>query len=353
MGSDGSGATTDYDYELPESLIASRPAARRDASRLLSLEKTSGAVRDMSFSDLPSLVEPGDSLVVNDSRVFPARLLGAKPTGAAAEILLVRPVDGFETAAPELWEAIVRPGGKLKPGRRVSVADDFEIEIVDSTPDGGRVVRLLGSADPWALIERHGHVPLPPYIDRPDDETDRDRYQTVYADRVGSIAAPTAGLHFTSELLDAVAERGASVRSITLHVGIGTFRPVTADRVADHDIHEETFSMSEETAAGLNATREAGGRVWAVGTTSCRVLETVSDADGVFAAATGTTDLFIHPPYRFRGVDALVTNFHLPRSSLLMLVSAFAGRERVLAAYRHAVAGGYRFFSYGDAMVIA
>ena len=353
MGSDGPGSTAAYDYELPDDLVAPRPATERDSSRLLHLDRASGAVHDAAFRDLPSFMNPGDALVVNDSRVFPARLLGAKPTGAAAEILLVRPVGGFEAASPDTWEAIVRPGGKLKPGRRVTIDGDFEIEIVDSAPDGGRVVRLEGPDDPWTLIERHGHVPLPPYIERPDDGADRERYQTVYAERVGSIAAPTAGLHFTPALLEAIAGRGVAVVTVTLHVGIGTFRPVTAERVVDHELHDEAFAFPAETAAALNSARDAGGRVWAVGTTSCRVLETSVQPDGRFAAGQGRTDLFIHPPYRFRGVDALVTNFHLPRSSLLMLVSAFAGREATLAAYRHAVAERYRFYSYGDAMVIA
>jgi len=299
------------------------------------------------------MIDEGDALVVNDSRVFPARLLGEKPTGARAEVLLVRPLAGFDSEEVELWEAIVRPGGKLKPGRRVDIAEGFAIEVVDSTPDGGRVVQVVGDEPPWALIERHGHVPLPPYIERPDDAADRERYQTVYADPIGSIAAPTAGLHFTRSMLDSIEARGVRLLSVTLHVGVGTFRPVTVERVEDHDLHNETYRLDESTAAALNDVRRGGGRVWAVGTTSCRVLETRCDSSGTFSEGSGTTDLFIHPPHAFRGVDALLTNFHLPRSSLLMLVSAFAGRDLALAAYRRAVAHRYRFYSYGDAMVIS
>jgi S-adenosylmethionine:tRNA ribosyltransferase-isomerase len=352
MGSDAAGDTAAYDYELPPDLIASRPLDRRDASRLLALDRVSGALGDRSFGDLPEMMASGDALVVNDSRVFPARLLGEKPTGARAEILLIRPVDGFESEDPRVWEAIVRPGGKLKPGRRVEVAAGFAVEIVDSTADGSRTVRLEGEGDAWQLLRRHGHVPLPPYIQRPDDDRDRARYQTVYAEPVGSVAAPTAGLHFTRALLDDIEARGVRVVELTLHVGIGTFRPVVAERIEDHRVQAETYRFSAEAAGVLNDVRSAGGRVWAVGTTSCRVLETVCDESGRFVRGSGSTDLFVCPPYRFRGVDALVTNFHLPRSSLLMLVSAFAGAEQTFAAYRHAVSERYRFYSYGDAMVI-
>ncbi len=352
MGSDAAGATAAYDYDLPQDLIASRPLDRRDASRLLALDRASGTLEDRSFGDLPEMLASGDALVVNDSRVFPARLLGEKPTGARAEVLLIRPVDGFEAEDPRVWEAIVRPGGKLRPGRRVEVAPGFAVEIVDSAADGSRTVRLEGDGDGWELLRRHGHVPLPPYIERPDDDHDRARYQTVYAEPVGSVAAPTAGLHFTRALLDDIERRGVSVVELTLHVGIGTFRPVAAERIEDHRVHAERYRFSVEAAGVLNDVRSAGGRVWAVGTTSCRVLETVCDASGRFTPGSGSTDLFVRPPYRFRGVDALVTNFHLPRSSLLMLVSAFAGAEQTFAAYRHAVSEHYRFYSYGDAMVI-
>ncbi|MFW6193133.1 MAG: tRNA preQ1(34) S-adenosylmethionine ribosyltransferase-isomerase QueA, partial [Gemmatimonadota bacterium] len=250
------------------------------------------------------------------------------------------------------WRALVRPGGKLKPGRVVDVAPGFRIHVVGSTPDGGRVVELEGEATSGELIRRHGETPIPPYLEREAEPSDRDRYQTVYAERTGSVAAPTAGLHFTPDLLDDLRDRGVRLVRVTLHVGIGTFRPVDADRPEDHELHPEAYRVEPSAARALNRTREAGGRIWAVGTTTVRTLETVVEPDGRIRAGEGWTDLFIHPPHRFRAVDRLVTNFHLPRSSLLMLVAAFAGRERTLAAYRHAVEAGYRFYSYGDAMVI-
>jgi S-adenosylmethionine:tRNA ribosyltransferase-isomerase len=342
--------TADFDYELPAQLIAGRPSDRRDASRLLVLDRHSGAFEDHVFPDLLSYLAPGDALALNDTRVFPARLVGRKPTGAAAEVLLLRVLESDPSG--RTWEALVRPGGKLKPGRVVEVAEGFVVRIEDSTPEGGRIVWLEGDDDPLALVERHGRVPLPPYIDREDDEEDRVRYQTVYAERTGSVAAPTAGLHFTPELLARVGEAGVEIVRLTLHVGVGTFRPVEAERPSEHVLHAERWELRPAEAARLNRVRAAGGRVWAVGTTSARTLETAADEDGRFVAGSGWTDLFIRPPHRFRGVDALLTNFHLPRSSLLMLVSALAGRERVLAAYRHAVREGYRFYSYGDAMLI-
>jgi len=342
---DGS-RTSDYEYDLPVELVASRPAARRDASRLLVVGPGDG-LRDRSFPDLLDYLSPGDALVLNDTRVFPARLTGRKPTGAEAEVLLIRP-----RPEPGLWEALVRPGGKLKPGRRVDVAPGFRVVIEDSIEGGGRLVRLDGEGDTWGLIERHGKVPLPPYIEREADADDAERYQTVYAAHRGSVAAPTAGLHFTEPLLARIAEAGVRIVRVTLHVGIGTFRPVSAERPEDHELHAERYEVGEAAADSLNGVRAAGGKVWAVGTTSVRTLETVCDDAGVFHADQGWTELFIRPGYRFRAVDALVTNFHLPRSSLLMLVSAFAGRERVLDAYRHAIEQRYRFYSYGDAMVI-
>jgi len=342
--------TADFEYDLPASLIATRPSDRRDASRLLVLDRRSGSVVDREFPDLLGFLAPGDALVLNDTRVFPARLVGRKPTGAAAEILLLRVLASDPSG--RTWEALVRPGGKLKPGRVVEVAEELAVRIEDSTPEGGRIVRLEGDGDPLALVERHGRVPLPPYIGREDDEQDRVRYQTVYAERTGSVAAPTAGLHFTPELLERAAEAGVEIVRLTLHVGVGTFRPVEAERPSEHVLHSERWELRPAEAARLNRARGNGGRVWAVGTTSARTLETAADDNGRFIPGSGWTDLFIHPPYRFRGVDALLTNFHLPRSSLLMLVSALAGRERVLAAYRHAVREGYRFYSYGDAMLI-
>ena len=388
MTDERAGRTEAYDYELPAELIAARPAARRDASRLLAVDRARGSFTDADFPALLERLAPGDAVVVNDSRVFPARLLGRKPTGARAEILLVRPESAtiepfapFDEADTRLWRAMVRPGGKLKPGRTVDIADGFAVEILDSAPDGTRLVRLAGDGDPWSLIRRHGRVPLPPYIVRDsrdgpgdervrragrdgrprrdgvrrayDDADDRERYQTVYATPAGSVAAPTAGLHFTREMLAAIEARGVRLVSLTLHVGFGTFRPVTAERVDEHEVAPEAYSFSSAAAEALNETRAAEGRVFAVGTTSCRVLETIAgSAAGPFEPGRGWTNLFIRPPYTFGAVDALVTNFHLPRSSLLMLVAAFAGREFTLEAYAHAIRERYRFYSYGDAMVI-
>ena len=353
--------TAAYDYELPRELIAARPTKRRDSSRLLLVDRACKTLKDSSFQHITSVFSSGDAVVINDSRVFPARLLGRKSTGASAEILLVRPIDEISgevypdafasNQSPWLWIAMVRPGGKLKPGHTVEVGDGPSVEILEMVSDGTRVVRLIGDGNPWALIDQFGHTPLPPYIDRPDDDSDRERYQTVYARHLGSVASPTAGLHFTPELLAKLDERGVQIIPITLHVGFGTFRPVSVDRVGEHRMPPEAYRLSVRAAEQLNKTRAAGKRVWAVGTTSCRVLETAA-ISGEFESGEGWTDLFLHPPHEFRGVDGLLTNFHLPRSSLLLLVSAFAGRNFVLEAYAHAIAERYRFYSYGDAMVI-
>ncbi len=353
LGADGSEPglrTSEFDYDLPARLIAQRPSPRRDGSRLLVLDRKAGTLEDRRFPDFLDYPSPGDVLVLNDTRVFPARLLGHKPTGAAAEVLLLNPLPGDSTGRK--WEALVRPGGKLKPGRLVVVSDELRVRIEDSTPDGGRIVHLEGEGDPFELIERHGRVPLPPYIERPADQEDRERYQTVYADAVGSVAAPTAGLHFTTGLLEAAARKSVHVARVTLHVGPGTFRPVDVEDPRQHVLHSERWEMTPDTARLLNDARASGGRIWAVGTTSARVLETTVRSDRRFAPGSGWTELYILPPHEFRGVDGLVTNFHLPRSSLLMLVSAFAGTELVLRAYRHAVSEAYRFYSYGDAMLI-
>lgn len=313
---DGS-RVSDYEYELPESLVAQYPAARRDASRLLILPGQ-GAISHGTFPDLVELFEPGDALVVNESRVFPARLVGRKPTGAEAEIFLVRPAD--DGSDPLLWEALVRPGGKLKPGRTVIIGDDLTVEIVDSTPAGGRIVRLVADASLDDILGRHGLVPLPPYIDRAAEPVDRERYQTVYARERGSVAAPTAGLHFTEELLGRIEQCGVRRVAVTLHVGVGTFRTVDHEDPADHEMHAELYEVSESAAHAINEVRAAGGRVWAVGTTAVRTLETVADDAGHIRAGAGETGIFLRPPYRFKVVDGLVTNFHLPRSTLLMLV---------------------------------
>jgi len=344
--------TRSYDYELPPGLIAQHPPETRGESRLLVLDRSGGTIRDTVFRELPGFVEPGDVVVVNDSRVFPARLVGRKPTGARAEVLLLRQ----SADDPFCWRAMIRPGGKLKPGTEVRVASDLTVRILNSDREGGRMVRLEcadGAEDPWAVVERRGRVPLPPYIARPADSEDSDRYQTVYARDRGSVAAPTAGLHFTENALQDVRARGAHVESVTLHVGPGTFRPVTASRAEDHSVGAERWTLPAGTAERLNEAIRMGRRIWAVGTTACRVLETAArGAAPVFEAGAGETGLFIRPPYEFRVVGGLLTNFHLPTSSLIMLVSAFAGREFVLGAYAHAVRQRYRFYSYGDAMLI-
>ena len=332
--------TSDYDFALPEAL------ERRDASRLLVVDRAAGTVAHRSFADLASLVPPGDALVLNTTRVFRARLLGRRDSGAPAEVLLLRRL------ADDAFEAMVQPGAKLKPGRRVTVADDLVVEVLESTARGTRVVRLHAAGDPMAAVERHGHVPLPPYIHRADAPEDVARYQTVYAREPGSVAAPTAGLHFTPELLAALDAKGVRRVDVLLHVGAGTFKPVEVDDPAEHVMHEEWYEVSPDTAAALAATRGAGGRVWAVGTTSMRTLESAANPDGSVRAEARETALFIRPPYEFRVVDRLITNFHLPRSTLLMLVAAFAGYELTMHAYAEAVREGYRFFSYGDAMVV-
>jgi len=346
---DGS-RVADYDYALDPGRIARYPAERRDASRLLVVPPGDAPFRHLRFHDVVELIAPGDVLVVNESRVLPARLLGHKPTGAPSEVLLVRPAPGADD--DRVWEALVRPGGKLKPGRSVLVADDLRVEILDSVPGGGRLVRLVTPLTVEAALERHGHVPLPPYMEREDEAIDRERYQTVYARTPGSVAAPTAGLHFTEPLLAELEARGVRRAELTLHVGVGTFRPVEVDDPAKHELHHEAYEVTPEAARTIEAAREAGGRVWAVGTTAVRTLESVAGADGRVRAGSGSTDLFIRPPYAFRAVDCLITNFHLPRSTLLMLVAALGGYGRVMAAYAEAIAGDYRFYSYGDAMAV-
>lgn len=351
---------SDYEYDLPPGQIARYPAELRDQSRLLVVPKDGGPFQHRVFSDLVDLFNPGDVLVVNESRVIPARLLGRKPTGAPAEILLLRPWAGGGAAAsaldPEsdevtIWEALVRPGGKLKPGRVVNIAPGFDVEIVDGAPGGGRIVRLVVEGSVREALERHGHVPLPPYLEREDEPLDRERYQTVYARVPGSVAAPTAGLHFTPELLGAIEAKGVHRAAVTLDVGLGTFRPVEVDDPDQHEMHFESYFISDEAARVINAAKVERRRVWAVGTTVVRTLESAVRG-GQVEAAGGVTDLFVRPGYAFQVVDGLVTNFHLPRSTLLMLVAAFAGYEGVMAAYDTAVAESYRFYSYGDAMVV-
>jgi S-adenosylmethionine:tRNA ribosyltransferase-isomerase len=338
--------TSDYDFDLPAALIAQRPLARRDASRLMVVDRASGTITHRTFSDLAELIAPRDVLVVNRTRVVRARLLGRRASGAPAEILLLKPLgDGR-------YEAMVSPGGKLKPGRRVDIAPGFAAEILDVTDRRTRIVRLESDEPLDAAIERHGHVPLPPYIDRADAPEDAERYQTVFARDAGSVAAPTAGLHFTRELLGKLESRGVARAEVLLHVGAGTFKPVEVDDPAQHVMHEEWYSVSPDVARAINERRRAGGAVWAVGTTSVRTLESAADAHGVVQPGEGETRIFIRPPYRFRAVDRLITNFHLPRSTLIMLVAAFAGYDLTMRAYRAAVESGYRFYSYGDAMTV-
>ena len=337
--------TSDFDFHLPPERIAQSPAERRDASRLLVVDRATGELAHRVFSDLVEYVRPGDALVLNETRVFPARLIGRKPTGASAEVLLLTPHEGEE----KVWTALVRPGAKLKPGRTVEIAPELSVEIVESTPGGERIVRLHTPLPLAEALERWGEVPLPPYVERAATAEDRERYQTVYARERGSVAAPTAGLHFTPELLSKLDEKGVRIVRLVLHVGVGTFRPVEVEDPTQHPMHSERYHVPVEAAAAINEVRAAGGSVWAVGTTVVRTLETVADEAGVVHAGEGETSIFIRPPYDFRAVDRLVTNFHLPRSTLLMLVSAFAGHELTMRAYREAVEREYRFFSYGDA----
>jgi S-adenosylmethionine:tRNA ribosyltransferase-isomerase len=342
--------TADYDFELPSELIAQAPLERRDASRLMVVNRAAGTIEHRTFSDLPSLTVPGDLMVVNRSRVVKARLLGTRVgSGAPAEVFLLAPQgDGR-------YEAMVSPGGKLKPGRVVQVAPGFTIEILEMTERRTRIVRLRAEspfADVEQAIEAHGHVPLPPYIERADAPFDLERYQTVYAREAGSVAAPTAGLHFTPELLAALDARGVRRGEVVLHVGAGTFKPVETEDPAAHVMHEERYVIPDATAQALVETRAAGGRVWAVGTTTVRTLESAAEPDRTVRAGAGATRIFIRPPAHPQIVDALVTNFHLPRSTLIMLVAAFAGYDLTMRAYREAIAQRYRFYSYGDAMVL-
>lgn len=351
---------SDFDFELPPESIAQEPPAVRGTSRLLHLDRLSGSIAHRSMLDLPDLLRAGDVLVVNNTRVFPARLLGRRdPSGGAVECLLVGmlPSEQGDPPGSERWEALVHPGQKLKPGARVVFegAATLHGEILERRFFGRRVVRVWAAdGRPVAdAVDAIGHMPLPPYIKRPDRGSDRERYQTVFARTSGSIAAPTAGLHFTPELLAALTDRGIERAEVTLHVGYGTFQPVRVDTVEAHRVEAEPFEIPEATASAVNHALDEGRRVIAVGTTTTRTLEAVArDHGGRLVAGRGVADLFIYPGFEFSVLSGLVTNFHLPKSSLLMLVSAFAGRERVLAAYRDAVAHGYRFYSYGDAMLV-
>lgn len=336
-----------YDFELPESLIAQTPLENRTASRLLTLNKDSGEMEHHTFSDIINYLHPGDTLILNDTRVIPARLFGVKEdTGAKAEVLLLH------NLGDNRWETLVKPGKRLKKGAVIRFGDELSATIEEETDMGGRIIRFHYEGIFQEILDRLGQMPLPPYIK--EKLEDKERYQTVYAKHEGSAAAPTAGLHFTKELLEAIKEKGVRIGFLTLHVGLGTFRPMSVDVVEDHVMHAEYYSISQETAELINDTKKNGGRVIAVGTTSCRTLETVGNqCEGQdLAASSGWTDIFIYPGYTFKIVDALITNFHLPKSTLVMLVSALAGREQIMEAYNEAVKQQYRFFSFGDSMFI-
>ncbi len=336
---------TDFYFELPEELIAQTPLQQRDASRLMLLDKNSGEVSHRHFYELPELLRKGDCLIMNDSRVLPARLLGSRMSGGSVELVLLRDLGEGR------WECLSRPGRKTRPGTELQFGEGELTAVVESVAEGGnRIVRFRYDGIFLEVLERLGKMPLPPYIK--EELQDAERYQTVYSREVGSAAAPTAGLHFTEELLEKIRAKGVKTGFVTLHVGLGTFRPVKEDEIEDHDMHSEFCVIPEETAALINETKRAGGRVIAVGTTSCRTLESFAEPDGRVKAGSRWTNIFIYPGYTFRCIDALITNFHLPESTLIMLVSALAGREHVLNAYRTAVENEYRFFSFGDAMFI-
>jgi S-adenosylmethionine:tRNA ribosyltransferase-isomerase len=337
---------SDFYYNLPEHLIAQHPLDRRDSSRLLVLDGMKDEPQHRHFADLPEFLQAGDCLVLNNTRVLPARLLGARSDSlTAVEFLLLKRLNTTD------WEVIVRPGRRVRPGHRIDfIPGVLAAEVLSLLPTGNRIVRFAFSGIWEEVLDQAGTMPLPPYIH--EQLKDKSRYQTVYASRDGSAAAPTAGLHFTPELLADLRNKGVEIAELTLHVGLGTFRPVKHDNILDHPMHAEYYELSAETASRINRCRQAGGRVVAVGTTSCRVLETIADDQGQLREAAGWTDIFIYPGYRFKIIDALITNFHLPESTLIMLVSALAGRERILAAYQTAIDEGYRFFSFGDAMLI-
>lgn len=337
--------TSDFDYELPAALIAQHPPPVRGASRLLVVEPTRGDLRDLTFEDFPTLPAPGDLVVLNTTRVRHARFLATRPSGAPAEVLLIHP------AAGDTWIALGRPGSALRPGRRVRIGPDAAIETIAVLDDGQRQVRFVGCTAAEA-IAAWGRLPLPPYISRSPDAVDEDRYQTVYAEREGSVAAPTAGLHLTPAILEGLTRRGVDVAKLDLEVGPGTFKPVEGEEIHDHPMHPERYDIPDATASAIGRARARGGRVWAVGTTVVRALESAADGAGGVRSGGGETRLMITPGYRLQVVEALVTNFHLPRSTLLMLVAAFTGMEGWRTAYAHARAGRYRFYSYGDAMAI-
>ena len=337
--------TSDFYYDLPPELIAQTPLEKRDESRLLCLDKATGEWSHHHFYELPQFLHPNDCLILNDSRVLPARLLGHRSTGGAVEVLLLRDLGDGK------WECLTRPGRKTQPGTALSFGDgELTATVVDAIADGNKIVQFHYEGIFLEVLERLGKMPLPPYIK--EALRDKSRYQTVYAREEGSAAAPTAGLHFTTELLDKIKAMGVEIAPVMLHIGLGTFRPVKVESITDHHMHTEFFSITEESAEKINRARANGGRIVAVGTTSCRVLESASDEDGIVHATEDDTGIFIYPGYKFKAVDALITNFHLPESTLLMLVSALAGKDFIMRAYKEAVDKGYKFFSFGDAMLI-
>lgn len=337
--------TSDFYYDLPQELIAQSPAEKRDMSRLLVYDRSKKTVEDRIFHDITEYLDPGDVLVRNVTRVIPARLCATrKETGGAMEFLLLKRMNETD------WECLVKPGRRARPGRTFVVNDELSVTVLEQLDDGNRIVRLNYNGIFEEVLDRAGETPLPPYITQKLE--DKSRYQTVYARDNGSAAAPTAGLHFTPELLDAIREKGVFIADVLLHVGLGTFRPVSAENVEEHHMHSEYYSVSEEAAEIINGARRNGGRIISVGTTGCRTLESSADENGIVHAGSGWTSIFITPGYKFKAVDALITNFHLPESTLLMLISAFSTREEMLAVYMHAVDERYRFFSFGDAMLI-
>ena len=338
--------TSDFYYDLPSELIAQDPLEDRSASRLMVLKKETGELSHRVFRDIIAYIEPGDCLVLNNTRVIPARLIGEREgTGAKIELLLLKRLE------KDRWETLVKPGRKAKPGTRIIMGDGMLVGTIEEVAEeGNRLVRFSYEGIFEEVLEQLGQMPLPPYITH--ELRDKERYQTVYAKYEGSAAAPTAGLHFTKELLSQIEKKGVQIANVTLHVGLGTFRPVKVEDVTNHHMHEEYYQVTEEAAAKINETKQRGGRIICVGTTSCRTIESAADEKGIVQAGSGTTGIFIYPGYRFQVLDALITNFHLPESTLLMLVSALAGREQVLKAYEEAVRERYRFFSFGDAMLI-
>ena len=338
----------DFYYDLPEELIAQDPLADRSSSKLMVLDKKTGRTEHRIFKDIIEYLNPGDCLVINDTKVIPARLIGEKEeTGAAIEVLLLKRKEDMANT----WEVLVKPGKKARPGTRISFGDGKLVgEIIDIVEEGDRLIQFSFDGIFEEILDELGQMPLPPYITHKLE--DKNRYQTVYAKHEGSAAAPTAGLHFTNELLAEIEAKGVKIARVTLHVGLGTFRPVTVENILDHHMHSEYYEVSEEAADTINSVRQSGGRIIAVGTTSTRTLESVADTHGCIKPCRGWTDIFIYPGYEFKAIDCLITNFHLPESTLIMLVSALAGKDNVMAAYREAVENSYRFFSFGDAMFI-